>query len=110
MVTDAVISNPRLLTVSPVLLLLHPQVSCVFASPSRKCFGMRSLAPSENEGYEKCSRNPFRFRSYKNTGGGVPKQSGSLLFADRSPHLAQFWCNASYLESTLAKVYQNKRL
>ena len=34
---------------------------------------MRSLAASEHEGYEKCSRNPLRFRSYKNTGGGGPE-------------------------------------
>ena len=55
-----------LLTVSPFRPFLLPQPLVFSRAPYCKFFRMRSLAPNSLEGYGKCARNPFRFRSYKN--------------------------------------------
>ena len=54
-----------LLTVSLFRPFLLPQPRVFSRAPYCKFFRMRSLAPNSLEGYGKCARNPFRFRSYK---------------------------------------------
>ena len=66
-----------LLTVSPFRPFLLPQPLVFSRAPYCKFFRMRSLAPNSLEGYGKCARNPFRFRSYKN----APSASQSRRFA-----------------------------